>query len=123
MAERAERNTQVQRLRDEAERAGRQALRSPALLRLAEYVIRFFLGAVLAGAELFQSCAPFGLAMVGCSGSGLGGAAALGGAILGYLSFQGLEGGVRYVAASILIFAVSFAFLTSGCTGGSGSCR
>lgn len=85
-------------------------LRAPALVRGAECAIRFSLGAVLAGAEIFGGYAPFGLSMVGCSGSGLDGFAALLGACLGYLSFRGLTEGLRYVAAAMLIFSVSFAF-------------
>lgn len=98
------------RLREEMTRTGRVVLRAPALVRGAECAIRFSLGAVLAGAEIFGGYAPFGLSMVGCSGSGLDGFAALIGACLGYLSFRGLTEGLRYVAAAILIFSVSFAF-------------
>ena len=111
------------RLREEMARTGRVVLRAPALVRGAECAIRFSLGAVLAGAEIFGGYAPFGLSMVGCSGSGLDGFAALLGACLGYLSFRGLTEGLRYVAAAMLIFSVSFAFFdTSGSTGKAGSC-
>ena len=96
--------------REEMARTGRLVLRAPALVRGAEYVIRFTLSAVLAGAEILNGCAPFGLSMVGCSGSGLGGFAALLGACFGYLAFRGLAEGLRYVAAAILIFSVAFAF-------------
>ena len=98
------------RAREEMARTGRLVLRAPALVRGAEYLIRFALAGVLAGAEILDGCAPFGLSMVGCSGSGLGGFAALLGACLGYLSFRGLAEGLRYVAAAILIFSVAFAF-------------
>lgn len=98
------------RAREEMARTGRLVLRAPALVRGAEYLIRFALSAVLAGAEILDGCAPFGLSMVGCSGSGLGGFAALLGACFGYLSFRGLADGLRYVAAAILIFSVAFAF-------------
>ena len=70
------------RLREEMTRTGRVVLRAPALVRGAECAIRFSLGAVLAGAEIFGGYAPFGLSMVGCSGSGLDGFAALIGACL-----------------------------------------
>ena len=101
--------------REEMARTGKLVLRAPALVRGAEYLIRFTLSAVLAGAEILNGCAPFGLSMVGCSGSGLGGFAALLGACFGYLafrglSFRGLAEGLRYVAAAILIFSVAFAF-------------
>ena len=98
------------RAREEMARTGRLVLRAPALVRGAEYLIRFTLAGVLAGAEILDGCAPFGLSMVGCSGSGLGGFAALLGACFGYLAFRGLAEGLRYVAAAILIFSVAFAF-------------
>ena len=98
------------RAREEMARTGKLVLRAPALVRGAEYLIRFTLAGVLAGAEILDGCAPFGLSMVGCSGSGLGGFAALLGACFGYLSFRGLAEGLRYVAAAILIFSVAFAF-------------
>ena len=98
------------RAREDLARTGRLVLRAPALVRGAECAIRFLLGAMLAGAEIFGGWAPFGLALVGCSGSGLDGFCALVGAAFGYLSFLGLTAGLRYVAAAILIFSVSFAF-------------
>ena len=52
------------------EGARRVVLRSPALERWAEGCIRFLLGAVLAGGELFGGFAPFGVGLVACSGSG-----------------------------------------------------
>lgn len=110
MAAKTELKVMAARAREEMTRTGRLVLRAPALVRAAEYVIRFALGAVLAGAELFGGSSPFGLAMVGASGSGLDGFSALLGASFGYLALLGLEGGLRYVAAAILIFSVSFAF-------------
>lgn len=95
---------------EELRESGRAALRSGALVRAGEWVIRLRLGAVLAGAEILGGFAPFGVALVGASGSGIGGFAALLGACFGYLSFHGLTRGLRYVAASILTYAVAFAF-------------
>lgn len=95
---------------EELTRTGRLVLRAPALVYGAECIIRFLLGGLLAGAEMFGGWAPFGLSLVGASGAGLGGLFALVGAGLGYLAFRGLVEGLRYVAAAILIFSVSFAF-------------
>ena len=89
--------------------AVRPSIRLPAVLPIAENGIRFLLSAVLAGAELFGGGSMCGVAMVGACGAGSGGAAALLGASFGYLCFQGLEGGLRYIAASVLVFAVAFA--------------
>jgi stage II sporulation protein E len=102
--------TRAHRLREELEQSGRLILKAPALIRGAECGIRFLLGAVLAGAEILGGYAPFGVALVGASGSGVDGMAALLGACFGYLSFQGLTAGLRYVAAAILTYAVAFAF-------------
>ena len=110
MAAKSDLKVKAAQIREEMAQTGKLVLRAPALVRAAEYLIRFTLGAVLAGAEIFGGYAPFGLSMVGCSGSGLDGFSALLGACLGYLSFRGLTDGLRYVAAAILIFSVAFAF-------------
>ena len=110
MAAKSDLKVKAAQIREEMAQTGKLVLRAPALVRAAEYLIRFTLGAVLAGAEIFGGYAPFGLSMVGCSGSGLDGFSALLGACFGYLSFRGLTDGLRYVAAAILIFSVAFAF-------------
>lgn len=102
--------TRAARAKEEMRETGRLVLKAPALVRTAECTMRFLLGAMLSGAEIFGGYAPFGLAMVASSGSGLDGFCALLGACFGYLSFQGFVEGLRYVAASILVFSVSFAF-------------
>ena len=92
-----------------------------ALLRFADGGIHFLLSAVLAGAAVFGDYAPFGVALVGAAGSGVCGAAALVGACFGYLTLLGFTGGLRYISASMLTFAVNFAFydvkLLRGVTG------
>lgn len=98
------------RMREEMQETGRLVLRAPALVRGAECTMRFLLGAVLSGAEIFGGYAPFGLGLVAASGSGLDGFAALVGGCFGYLTFQGFADGLRYAAAAILIFSVAFAF-------------
>ena len=110
MAEKVEFKQKAAQVRESLERTGKLVLHAPALVRASEYLIRFLLGAVLSGATVFGTFAPFGLAMVGASGSGLDGFSALLGAAFGYLTFHGLTAGLRYVAAAILIYSVSFAF-------------
>ena len=90
-------------------RGGRRELPVSLVLRLSECLIRFLLAAALAGAEIFEGHALFGLAMVGVAGPGLEGFATLLGAALGYLSFRGFLEGLRYIAASMMIFAVGLA--------------
>lgn len=110
MATREKLKTRAARAKEELRETGRLVLRAPALVQAAECIIRFLLGAMLAGAEIFGGYAPFGLALTAASGSGVGGFCALLGACFGYLSFQGFVEGLRYVAASILVFSISFAF-------------
>ncbi len=68
------------------------------------------MGAVMACARVLHGAAPFGMAMVACSGAGLSGVCALIGASLGYLLGGGLEWGIRYIAASVLVYTVAFVF-------------
>lgn len=96
------------------EETGRAVLESPALLRGAEWAMRFLLGAVLAGGELFGGYAPFGVGLVACSGSGSDGLCALLGACWGYLVFHGFSEGLRCAAACVLVFSVAFAFYDVG---------
>lgn len=96
--------------KNELRETGRALGRSEAVVRCAQWLIRFFLAATLAGGEVLGGASPFGLALVGASGAGSGGFAALLGAVLGYLLSRGLEEGLRYAACSILVFSVAFAF-------------
>ena len=81
----------------------------PLAARLSDCAVRFLLGAVLAGAELQGGHALFGLALVGVCRPGAEGLAALLGTALGYLSFRGFVGGLRYLAASMMVYAVALA--------------
>lgn len=92
----------------EAEKPGTE--RASALAGFIQGAIRFLLAAVLATGELAPGHAPFALALVGASGVGPEGFAALGGAVLGYLLDRGVEAGLRYAACAILIFSVALAF-------------
>ena len=71
MATKEKLKTKAARVREEARETGKVILRAPALVRAAECVIRFLLGAMLSGAEIFGGYAPFGLGLVAASGSGL----------------------------------------------------
>ena len=110
MATKEKWRTKAARMREEARETGKVILRAPALVRTAECTIRFLLGALLSGAEIFGGYAPFGLGLVAASGSGIDGFCALVGACFGYLSFQGFAEGLRYAAACILAFSLAFAF-------------
>lgn len=88
----------------------KRVVRSPLLVRTAERAMRFLLGWVLAGGEIFGGFSPFGVGLSACSGSGMDGLMATLGASLGYLTMRGLTEGLRYAAASVLAFSVAFAF-------------
>lgn len=96
------------------EKAGRQdkparKLSVPLAMRLSDCAVRFLLAAVLSGAELLGGHALFGLAFVAVCRPGGEGLAALLGAALGYLSFRGVVEGLRYIAASMMVYAVALA--------------
>lgn len=93
-----------------AREAGQIVLQWPALVQAAEYLMRFLLGGVLAGAEIFGGYAPFALGLTAASGAGLEGFAALIGSCFGYMAFRGFVDGLPYVASCILTFSVGFAF-------------
>ncbi|MBE6956840.1 MAG: stage II sporulation protein E [Ruminococcaceae bacterium] len=102
--------TKLARTRAESTRSGRVVLGVPAILKGMRAGCYWLLGAVLSGAVVFGGSAPFGVALVGGAGSGLNAAAALLGAVMGYVALLGLVEGLRYVSAAILTFAVAFAF-------------
>ena len=68
------------------------------------------MGALMACARVLSGGAPFGMAMVACSGADLRGVFALLGASAGYLLSGGLEWGIRYIAASVLAYTIAFVF-------------
>lgn len=72
--------------------------------------IFFAMGAAMACARVPEDGAPFGMAMAAAAGPGISGVSALLGAAAGYLLDGGLEWGVRYVAASVLVYTVAFVF-------------
>lgn len=79
------------------------------LMHLVEWGMCLLLGALCASAEIFGRCTPFGVAMVAATGAGISGFFALSGAVLGYLFFNGISGGLHYVAASVLTYGIAFA--------------
>ena len=98
------------RWRGAARQAGERGLSAPAVQLGAELGIHLLLGAVLAGAVVFEDYAPFGVAMAAASGTGLCGGAALLGAGFGYLMLLPFSAALRYLSACILTFSVAFAF-------------
>ena len=110
MAARESVKTKLNRLRWHSKQGEPVPVNASALLRWSEAGIHFLLASVLTGAAVFEEYAPFGVALVGAAGSGTCGAAALLGAFGGYLIQLGFADDLRYAAAAILTFAVSFAF-------------
>jgi stage II sporulation protein E len=102
--------TKLSKFRQQPEPAVKPKKASSALVLASETGIHLLLAAVLAGAMIFEDCAPFGAAFVGASGSGLYGGAALVGACFGSLAALEFSPGLRYSSAAILTFAVAFAF-------------
>ena len=79
------------------------------LIGLLHGAVFFLLGLTLSCARVLDDGAPFGIAMAAAAGPGIAGVCALLGAALGYLS-GGLGWGVRYIAASVLVYTVGFVF-------------
>ncbi len=72
--------------------------------------VDFLLGFTLSAARVAGDAAPFGAAAVASGGIGSGGVCRLAGACLGYLAVGGLDWGVRYAAACVMVFTVAFVF-------------
>ena len=110
MAAREDLRAKLIKWRGSAAQAGLGRLGAPAAGLLCEGGIHFLLGAVLSGAVVLGSSAPFGVAMAAASGTGLCGAAALVGVCFGYLTLLPFSAALRYISAAILTFALAFAF-------------
>ena len=84
--------------------------REPDVLAAA-WAALYLVGAlILANAKVLGGIGPFGVAAVSVAGGGLNGASALVGASVGYILSGGLSEGVRYLAASVMVFTMCFAF-------------
>ena len=80
-------------------------------LRLIGRAVLYFIsGFILSCARVLDSAAPFGIAAVAASGAGLNGICCLFGAALGTVASGGIGWGIRYLAAFVLVYTVSFAF-------------
>ena len=82
----------------------------PRVYMAARCAVYMGLGMMMSCARVGGGGAPLGMAMVACSGAGLSGVFALVGASLGYVLSGGVEWGIRYVAASVLVYTVAFVF-------------
>ena len=89
-------------------RRGRDTAGDLALI--AGAVWRFLAAALYASGRVGGTMAPFGVAAVAASGTGLGGVSALAGACLGYLATGGAEQGIRSAAACVAAFTIMFIF-------------
>lgn len=77
--------------------------------RAAIYVLlSFSLGIILSAAADHGVCVNNGAALVGALGAGLQGAAALFGCVIGYSVFFGFDEAAVYIAASVVIYTISF---------------
>ncbi len=83
---------------------------SKEVISAAYAVMHLIGGLLLASARLLGSAGPFGMAAVAASGAGLSGVGCLIGAAIGYIISSGLAGSIRYLAAIVLAYTISFAF-------------
>ncbi len=78
--------------------------------RAAGCALRFLLCALLTAAQLRGGYAPFALGFMAAAGAGVGGLAALFGALLGAQLFLDFSQGLRFLAASLLLYTANNAF-------------
>lgn len=78
--------------------------------RIAWGVVYFAAGLVLSMARVLGSGSPFGIAAVAAAGAGINGVCCLLGSVLGHIISAGLSGGVRYIAAVLIVYTAEFAF-------------
>ena len=90
------------------ERAARAARPKADARELTAALLRMPLGFLMAAGRFALPAAPFGLSFVAASGTGAGGAAALAGAALGYLTTWPIDVGIRYAAGCVAVFTALF---------------
>ncbi len=100
----------VGKLRCDLAGNGTVTLRRPIFIKGTECLVRFLLGMLLAGAKVFGGYAPFGAAVTASSGGGVEGVFSLLGVISGYFALGPIDMAIKYVAISVLIYAIAFAF-------------
>lgn len=83
-----------------------------ANIRRAEYLVRFVISLVLAGANVFGDHAPFGAAMTAAAGKGWRGFFSMAGAAAGYLLRSGadMSWALKYICTAVLIFSAAMVF-------------
>ena len=102
-------NSGVEKLRGAYELSKRERS-NPEVQRAAWAGLYFVMGFIMSGARVMTNGAPFGLAMCACAGAGLNGVSCLVGAALGYFITGGVEWGIKYAAACVLVFTIAFVF-------------
>ena len=83
---------------------------SKEVISAAYAVVHLIGGVLLASARLLGSAGPFAMAAVAAYGAGINGVGCLIGAAIGYIISSGLAGSIRYLAAIVLVYTISFAF-------------
>ena len=77
---------------------------------LARCLLFVLMGFIMSQGRVLQRGAPLAIAFVAAAPPSLSGACALMGAAFGYLVSGGLEWGIRYVAACVLVYTIAFIF-------------
>ena len=83
----------------------RAVLQNRVLRLLARTVGTMALSLLLSGARIHEMALPLAVCLTAATGSALQSLAAMLGAVLGYLYFQGMPLGLEYACASVLVFA------------------
>lgn len=76
--------------------------------KLFQFCLYCCVGFLIAGAGVFDECAPYAAAFVGASGVGVLGFGSLIGTTIGYTFFYGFSNSAEYIAACVMIFTTAF---------------
>lgn len=77
---------------------------------IVEAILLFLGGFAMTAAKVLDSGSPFGIAAVAAAGVGLNGVCCLFGAGIGYIVMNGFSGGIRYLAAIVILFTLRYSF-------------
>jgi stage II sporulation protein E len=101
-------------IKAEAPGKGTLSLKRADRPRLAEWFIRFAVGFVLAGSQIFEGIAPFAVGFTATAGSASGSIAALLGAVGGYLLSGSLFWAVKYICIAVIVCTATVVFKDTG---------
>lgn len=86
----------------------KQTGKQSILLKTTAISVYFILGFITGCVRIFDNINPFGVALTACCGGGVGGFMSLSGAALGYILHGDPLWSVRYLAALVMVYTLTF---------------